>query len=364
MDLIVCQAKRSGPPGPHHSNAGGGGPGRRPPRQGRGGKSGGSGRGGSGSSRRSKDFDSVSQLAAALEVPRQQQRGHGFTSGGVAAEEATLTVTEAPGASASPVAAALGALASRLAPAEGLLQQAGLVSFGASSGGGGGGSSGEWGAGLALRGNGAADADVPASESDADWDDLMTADLSDAEMAELRGEDPLSLAPVVGAPGEGAPADAAAAAAAAAGVEALLEPILAQFPFILDAFQLQALQRLLLGRSVVVCAPTGETACGFITARLAGRRCGRGSWAVQGRPLALWGLRPLANMIRRVKCRAAKQHRAWLCAGAGKTAIAEAAAIHWLGLGKRVIYTTPLKALSNQKLGELRQRFGASRVRG
>ena len=44
--------------------------------------------------------------------------------------------------------------------------------------------------------------------------------------------------------------------------------------------------------------------------------------------------------------------------GAGKTAIAEAATLHILAKGQRVIYTTPLKALSNQKLGEMRERFG------
>lgn len=44
--------------------------------------------------------------------------------------------------------------------------------------------------------------------------------------------------------------------------------------------------------------------------------------------------------------------------GAGKTAIAEAATLHMLARGRRVIYTTPLKALSNQKLGEMRERFG------
>ena len=48
--------------------------------------------------------------------------------------------------------------------------------------------------------------------------------------------------------------------------------------------------------------------------------------------------------------------------GAGKTAIAEAAAVVVLARGQRVIYTTPLKALSNQKLHEMRQRFGADRV--
>ena len=48
--------------------------------------------------------------------------------------------------------------------------------------------------------------------------------------------------------------------------------------------------------------------------------------------------------------------------GAGKTAIAEAAAVAVLARGQRVIYTTPLKALSNQKLHEMRERFGAARV--
>lgn len=48
--------------------------------------------------------------------------------------------------------------------------------------------------------------------------------------------------------------------------------------------------------------------------------------------------------------------------GAGKTAIAEAAAAVVLARGQRVIYTTPLKALSNQKLFEMRARFGNYRV--
>ena len=48
--------------------------------------------------------------------------------------------------------------------------------------------------------------------------------------------------------------------------------------------------------------------------------------------------------------------------GAGKTAIAEAAAVAVLARGQRVIYTTPLKALSNQKLHEMRARFGVERV--
>ncbi|GAB4818573.1 hypothetical protein N2152v2_005619 [Parachlorella kessleri] len=87
-------------------------------------------------------------------------------------------------------------------------------------------------------------------------------------------------------------------------VERRLAWALGQFSFQLDAFQVKAVRHLLAGRSVVVCAPTG----------------------------------------------------------AGKTAIAEAAAIHYLDQGQRIIYTTPLKALSNQKLQELRGRFGHDNV--
>ena len=78
--------------------------------------------------------------------------------------------------------------------------------------------------------------------------------------------------------------------------------MLSEFSFPFDAFQIKAVRHILNGRSVVVCAPTG----------------------------------------------------------AGKTAIAEAASSHFLRAGQRVIYTTPLKALSNQKLGEMRQRFGVT----
>ncbi|KAL3144002.1 hypothetical protein ABBQ32_003810 [Trebouxia sp. C0010 RCD-2024] len=76
------------------------------------------------------------------------------------------------------------------------------------------------------------------------------------------------------------------------------------FQFPLDRFQKEAVQMFLTGSSVLVCAPTG----------------------------------------------------------AGKTAIAEAAAVAVLSRGQRVIYTTPLKALSNQKLFEMRERFGTERV--
>ena len=76
------------------------------------------------------------------------------------------------------------------------------------------------------------------------------------------------------------------------------------FPHPLDDFQREAAEALLEGRSAVVAAPTGS----------------------------------------------------------GKTAVAEVAAVLALGAGRRVIYTTPLKALSNQKLRELQGRFGEDRV--
>jgi len=78
----------------------------------------------------------------------------------------------------------------------------------------------------------------------------------------------------------------------------------ALFPFELDDFQKQAIAALNEGRSVVVCAPTGS----------------------------------------------------------GKTLIGEYAIHRALERGKRVFYTTPLKALSNQKLRDFRDRFGVEQV--
>ncbi len=76
------------------------------------------------------------------------------------------------------------------------------------------------------------------------------------------------------------------------------------FPFELDEFQKQAIAALNAERSVVVCAPTGS----------------------------------------------------------GKTLIGEYAIYRALARGRRVFYTTPLKALSNQKLRDFRNRFGADLV--
>ena len=76
------------------------------------------------------------------------------------------------------------------------------------------------------------------------------------------------------------------------------------FPFPLDDFQRQAIAALEAGRSVVVCAPTGS----------------------------------------------------------GKTLIGEYTIHRALAQGKRVFYTTPLKALSNQKLRDFRVNFGYENV--
>lgn len=76
------------------------------------------------------------------------------------------------------------------------------------------------------------------------------------------------------------------------------------FPFPLDEFQQQAIAALNAGRSVVVCAPTGS----------------------------------------------------------GKTLIGEYTIHRALARGGRVFYTTPLKALSNQKLRDFREEFGAENV--
>ncbi|WP_017319053.1 DEAD/DEAH box helicase [Mastigocladopsis repens] len=72
------------------------------------------------------------------------------------------------------------------------------------------------------------------------------------------------------------------------------------FPFELDQFQKDAIASLNAGSSVVVCAPTGS----------------------------------------------------------GKTLVGEYAIYRALSRGKRVFYTTPLKALSNQKLRDFREKFG------
>jgi ATP-dependent RNA helicase HelY len=76
------------------------------------------------------------------------------------------------------------------------------------------------------------------------------------------------------------------------------------YPFPLDDFQTQAAEALAAGRSVLVCAPTG----------------------------------------------------------AGKTVVGEFGVWHALQTGGKAFYTTPLKALSNQKFGDFIARYGAEKV--
>ena len=76
------------------------------------------------------------------------------------------------------------------------------------------------------------------------------------------------------------------------------------FPFVLDPFQIEAIDSLKQGYSVVVSAPTGS----------------------------------------------------------GKTLIGEYAIYRAIAHGQKVLYTTPLKALSNQKLRDFRNQFGSKNV--
>jgi ATP-dependent RNA helicase HelY len=78
----------------------------------------------------------------------------------------------------------------------------------------------------------------------------------------------------------------------------------ARYPFPLDAFQIEAIGALDTGESVLVAAPTGS----------------------------------------------------------GKTVVAEFAIERALAAGRKAFYTTPLKALSNQKFGDFVARYGAARV--
>jgi ATP-dependent RNA helicase HelY len=83
-----------------------------------------------------------------------------------------------------------------------------------------------------------------------------------------------------------------------------LRGFIAQLPFTLDDFQLRACRALEQGHGVLVCAPTG----------------------------------------------------------AGKTVVGEFAVHLALAAGRKCFYTTPIKALSNQKHNDLVQRYGAERI--
>src|SRR5258705_12699302 len=84
----------------------------------------------------------------------------------------------------------------------------------------------------------------------------------------------------------------------------LLERFRSRYPFPLDDFQVEAVRAIEAGQSVIVSAPTG----------------------------------------------------------AGKTLVAEFAIHAALAVGRRIAYTTPLKALSNQKFGDFTRAFGADAV--
>ena len=86
--------------------------------------------------------------------------------------------------------------------------------------------------------------------------------------------------------------------------ESGLSLYLDSLPFTPDPFQVEALEDVALGESVLVCAPTGS----------------------------------------------------------GKTVVGEGAADLALRRGQRVFYTTPIKALSNQKLHDFQKRFGIDQV--
>src|SRR5712692_5485131 len=84
----------------------------------------------------------------------------------------------------------------------------------------------------------------------------------------------------------------------------LFEEFRSRYPFPLDAFQVRACGEIEAGRSVIVSAPTG----------------------------------------------------------AGKTLVAEFAIHLALATGRRIAYTTPLKALSNQKFADFTRLYGAETV--
>src|SRR5437762_13665401 len=84
----------------------------------------------------------------------------------------------------------------------------------------------------------------------------------------------------------------------------LLERFRARYPFPLDDFQVEAIRAIAGDQSVIVSAPTG----------------------------------------------------------AGKTLVAEFAIQAALEAGQRIAYTTPLKALSNQKFGDFTRAYGEDRV--
>src|SRR5689334_15149395 len=87
-------------------------------------------------------------------------------------------------------------------------------------------------------------------------------------------------------------------------VDPLISGFRAHYPFPLDPFQEEAIAHLVADESVMVAAPTGT----------------------------------------------------------GKTVVAEFGVFRMVKKGLRVMYTTPIKALSNQKFRDLRDQYGADKV--
>ncbi len=131
--------------------------------------------------------------------------------------------------------------------------------------------------------------------------------------------------------------------------EPTLEDIASVLPFALDKFQAQSVEVLLRGSSVVVSAPTGagktviaEAGTIAVLARYAAViHSVEGTGLISTSPPLFLSLEKIVRSQVRYNMHT---HALLLCRG------------------QRVIYTTPLKALSNQKLYEMRQRFGSDMV--
>jgi len=172
-------------------------------------------------------------------------------------------------------------------------------------------------------------------EDDNRLDDMF---LSDTEAAEL-----------VGSPAPHEHPDYDELAGLSPTIESTLGTLLSHFSFPLDPFQISAVRRVLMGRSVVVCAPTGAGKTAIAEAAAIyfmqwEKRDGIEDQELQKEQYQLL-LSQKENPTQEAEGRQ----------GGGRQGEGERGR-------KRVIYTTPLKALSNQKLLELRERFGTDNV--
>ena len=174
------------------------------------------------------------------------------------------------------------------------------------------------------------DLDLDDEEDDNQLDDLF---LSDTEAAELVGSS---------APNEHPDYDELAGLSPT--IESTLSTVLSHFSFPLDPFQISAVRRVLMKRSVVVCAPTG-----------AGKTAIAEAAAIY---FMQWDKKDSVVEQELQK----EQYQVLLSQKENPTQEGGGRQGEGEGGKKRVIYTTPLKALSNQKLLELRERFGTDNV--